>query len=352
MLIAYRRHNPDRCSCSSRVEVKCRCPIWVAGRLPDGTKIRRTLNIRDWARAQKLVRDWEVEGVKPRVEQRATIEDWRKQFLQEAASRHLASETVRKYKYLFGRLEEFSKGRAFFVSDFTPTLVSEFRATWKDGALSAAKKLERLRSIFHFAIARRWILENPAALLKMPKVKLVPTMPFSDDEVHRIVKVCDERLEAFVYVMRYGGLRISDATTLRVDALTGTKLLLYTAKTGEPVRVPLPRYVVELLEKIPRRHPDYFFWTGASKVQAAASVWSRRLKEAFAAAGIKGGHSHRFRDTFAVGLLENGLSIEHLAMLLGHTSIRVTEKHYAPWVRSRQDLLERAVSHIHEEGEW
>ena len=27
-------------------------------------------------------------------------------------------------------------------------------------------------------------------------------------------------------------------------------------------------------------------------------------------------------------------------MLLGHSSIRVTERHYSPWVRSRQEQLE------------
>lgn len=30
-------------------------------------------------------------------------------------------------------------------------------------------------------------------------------------------------------------------------------------------------------------------------------------------------------------------------MLLGHRSIRVTERHYAPWVRSRQEQLEADV---------
>jgi hypothetical protein len=29
--------------------------------------------------------------------------------------------------------------------------------------------------------------------------------------------------------------------------------------------------------------------------------------------------------------------------LLGHRSIKVTEKHYAPWVRARQEQLENSV---------
>ncbi len=33
-------------------------------------------------------------------------------------------------------------------------------------------------------------------------------------------------------------------------------------------------------------------------------------------------------------------------MLLGHQSVRVTEKHYAPWVRARQEQLEADVRRV------
>ncbi len=45
----------------------------------------------------------------------------------------------------------------------------------------------------------------------------------------------------------------------------------------------------------------------------------------------------------SVGLLEKGVDLKTVSMLLGHTSIKTTEKHYAPWVRSRQIALEAAV---------
>jgi integrase/recombinase XerD len=49
------------------------------------------------------------------------------------------------------------------------------------------------------------------------------------------------------------------------------------------------------------------------------------------------------RDTFVVELLLAGVPIERVSVLLGHQSQKVTEKHYAPWVKSRQEQLEADV---------
>ena len=46
-----------------------------------------------------------------------------------------------------------------------------------------------------------------------------------------------------------------------------------------------------------------------------------------------------FRDTFAVEMLLAGLPLEQVSILLGHKSVKITEKHYAPWVKARQELL-------------
>ena len=58
---------------------------------------------------------------------------------------------------------------------------------------------------------------------------------------------------------------------------------------------------------------------------------------------MKNAHSHRFRDTFALSLLENGVSIENVSVLLGHSSVRITERHYKPWVKTLQKNLEDEV---------
>jgi len=39
-------------------------------------------------------------------------------------------------------------------------------------------------------------------------------------------------------------------------------------------------------------------------------------------------------------LLRVGVPMDRVSVLLGHQSIRVTEKHYAPWTQSRQEQIE------------
>jgi integrase/recombinase XerD len=120
------------------------------------------------------------------------------------------------------------------------------------------------------------------------------------------------------------------------------KLFVYQAKTGQPVWVPLPKIVLDALKECDEGNEGYF-WSGPGTLQTAQTKWQARLKKIFAIAGIPDGHSHRFRDSFAVALLEKGVSLETVSMLLGHTSIATTERHYAPWVKSRQTALEEAV---------
>ena len=143
--------------------------------------------------------------------------------------------------------------------------------------------------------------------------------------------------------MRYSGLRISDVATLAVDSLKGNRLTLYQAKTGEFVSVLIPPHVAEALRSTPHRNPKYFFWTGKSKVTTVTGKWRARIAEVFKLAKVENAHPHRFRDTFAVSLLDAGVSLENVSTLLGHQSVRVTEKHYSPWVKTRQEALDEAV---------
>jgi len=54
-------------------------------------------------------------------------------------------------------------------------------------------------------------------------------------------------------------------------------------------------------------------------------------------------HLHMLRDTFAVEYLLAGMPLEEVSRLLGHSSVLITQKHYAPWVLERQQRLATSV---------
>jgi integrase/recombinase XerD len=347
VLNLYRRHRKG-CRHRQRNQKKCQCPIWTQGTLHEKW-LRKSLDLSNWEAAQKLVRDWES-----RVGnyQDTTVALACHAFMQDCEARKLSDASLGKYGLLTKELTD-KFGKRSVASLLLPEM-REYRATWQMAPISARKKLERLRTLFQFCVESGWMRENPARAIKAPLTRPMPTLPFTDREIEKILWATEvypnkgiygfesgKRVRAFINLLRYSGLRIRDAATLSRDTLQGNKLLLYTQKTGQPVWLPLPKNIVKELEEL-NSHGKYFFWSGKGLAKSTVADWQRTLATVFKLAGIEG-HAHRFRDTFSVNLLQAGVPLETVSVLLGHASIRVTERHYSPWVKSRQLKLEESI---------
>jgi integrase len=351
----YRRHNPQKCRTTSPTDSSCTntrkpCPIWVRGTQTDGTYVRQPLKLRDWKAAQKFVREWDGQGAKPKgTAPRATIEQLQKQFIENMKTVHRAPATIKKYEVLFRQLTAFAQDKGLrFVAELDLTLLEEFRATWKDGDLSKSKKQERVRGLFRYARRHKMLDDNPA--LELGKITVEPTqvVPFTDDDLDRIFRAAkadsNPRMYALALLMRFSGLRISDAIALRVDQIEEGHVSLRTRKVRKEVSVLLPERVLHAMQRLKPVSAKYFFWNGQTDIAAVAGYhrdyYFRRI---FKAAKIPGRpHPHQFRHTFASKLLSAGVSIDKVAALLGN-SVKIAEKHYSAWVKARQELLDDAV---------
>lgn len=351
MLSLYRRHLK---SCphvgKGRRHVRCTCPVWCDGTL-NGVDFRRSVNTRDWNEAQHRIRAWETRGLEQEDDQpNPTVKDLADKYIADMEARELMPATIKRYRQLLRKMVGFAESKNLpQIRDWTFDTASTFRQSWKDTGIGAVKQLERFKTVLKFAVEAGWITENPAAKLKPPKVKDSPTLPFTPQQMRAILAACDSyagksrQLRALVLLMRYAGLRIGDAVTLGRGRISEDKLFLYTQKTGTPVSCPLPGAVIDALGSFTPESEEYFFWSGRSEAGAFSRLWMKKLQKVFTAAGIEDGHSHRFRDTFATELLQAGTPIERVSVLLGHSSIKVTQKHYNPWVKARQEQLEADV---------
>lgn len=235
MLGLYRRHQ-KHCPhlLKGREHLRCPCPLWVDGRM-NRERIRKALGTADWETAPRKVRDLETSAnctdARTQVGPITLNQAWLR-FMADLDARKLHPATVRKYRLLQKQMEEFATRKGTrFLSQLDIDTMGEFRSGWKDGALSASKKLERLRAFFRFAVKRKWITECPVSDLKAPKLSLKPTMPFTHEEMGRILGAVDiycretsangrenaRRLRAFVLLLRYSEMRISDVVNLTAE---------------------------------------------------------------------------------------------------------------------------------------
>jgi hypothetical protein len=186
MLTTYRRHIK---TCDHRSEGRkyrrCRCPIYADGFL-GREETRKSLNTRDWEKAQGIIREWEAEGLKPPelTDNRLTVEAAFDQYLADAESRRLGPAAIYKRKLMQRQMTAFAHDRGVrYLGEFDLKLLRDFRATWKNRNLSAKKKLEQLQAFFRFCAKGGVLQVNPAEDLDVPIVKQPPTMPFERSEI-------------------------------------------------------------------------------------------------------------------------------------------------------------------------
>jgi integrase/recombinase XerD len=308
--------------------------------------MRRSMGIRSWEAAQKIVREWEGNQDISFV----SVKDALSRYISDCEGRHLRDESLRKYRRLARELEkEFG---ASPINGIGVDELSKYREGWKISAGTARAKIGLLRAFFSFCVSRGWIEKNPAQLLKHPRAVMKPTLPVSDKDFRKLLEATErfpvggaykqgtgQRIKAFLLVLRYTGLRIQDCIRLTRDKVQGDRLFIYTQKTNVPVWIPLPEFVLEELEAV--GNGKYYFWSGEGTIRTALGNWERSLARLGKIAEVKY-HPHQLRDSFAVGLLQSGVSLETVSVLLGN-SIKVCERHYNPWVKSRQDNLAREI---------
>ncbi|HXA78739.1 MAG TPA: tyrosine-type recombinase/integrase [Candidatus Acidoferrales bacterium] len=380
MLKVYRYHNPAKCDSNdtercfkgpadnprNQKQLKQPCPIWVRGNTPDGTYVRQSLkkvlknSTRDWTEALRLVREWEQSGSqpKPAVEAtRTTVEQLRDMYLENMRAENLNTETIRKAKFLFSQLMAFSEQQGLqFVDEFSRTQIEAFRNSWTDGALSRQKRYERLRNVVRYALAHDMIGSNPTESLKGIKVKSGDKVKdFSDDEMRAILDAAkadaDKRIYPLVLLLRYSGLRISDATMLHKDRLKDNQLTVRTIKTDVEVSVALPTAVANRLLSIEREHDGYYFWNGRSTLASLTDLYrDHHLRRVFKAAKVQG-TPHMFRHTFVHSLLNAGMSMREVAAAIGDT-VHITERHYGKWNKREQERLNQRIVAVNESDEF
>ena len=313
--------------------------------------------------ARKLEDELEREALgieQPRKPDHVTIDEALGLYLADRDQRGIRDSS--KVLRLIGRLRNYSYARnVMHLKDITARMLTEWRATWtfrKDSS-GPAVAWSIVRTFCRWAHSIDLVPSDVSSKLKSLPIVRKQVQPLTRDEIADLLmatRQCgfsldiEERVRVFILLQRWSGLACVDAATLRRDLLRHDDNLtqVHRTKTDAEVFIPLPPAVAKMLRAHANDHPDYFFWNPERmKRSSLICQFGDWLRLVFDRAGVKHGQqemlSHRLRHSFAVELLLAGVPIEQVGKLLGHKTVRTTERYYSAWVKERQRKLEIEV---------
>lgn len=151
-------------------------------------------------------------------------------------------------------------------------------------------------------------------------------------EVKRLLKQCKNQKHRCILEVLYGcGLRVSEVIALKIKDVDSTamRILVRAAKGKKDRAVPLPqRLLISLRLYYQIYRPITFLFEGQNGGTYSVKSIQNFCKKYARAAGLKKRVSpHVLRHSYATHQLENGVHIRYVQSLLGHQSIKTTERY-------------------------
>ena len=203
-----------------------------------------------------------------------------------------------------------------------------------------------MRRLFSSAVERERIARNPVVGIRVEKAQPRERRYLVADEVALVAKLVPDRDRALVLLLAYLGLRIGEASFLRVKhvdvfrrqiAIVGAakevqgRRLEGPTKTGSKRSVHLPAFLVDELVRYrasfsDAADPEAYFFRAPEGGPLRAANWRKRVfQPACLRAGVKPApRTHDLRHTAASLSIAAGAHPKEIQEMLGHSSITMT----------------------------
>ncbi len=264
------------------------------------------------------------------------------------AERGASEETIRAYTSDLAQLDEFLDQNGIQAGQLDSIKLIHLRG-WvaerfqENGAASIARKVSSVRSFWKFLSKKGWVSENPAELLKTPKVSQPLKNYLTVDEVFQLLDGYQTEgilgvRDMAMWEVGYGcGLRVSELVNVDfVDVDLEQGWVRTVGKGNKERMVPLGRKAVQALENyIARRHelvsgktPDGALFLNHRGGRLTTRSVRRLLKEHLIRAGLDASITpHGLRHSFATHLLDGGADLRGIQELMGHSSLTTTQRY-------------------------
>jgi len=259
------------------------------------------------------------------------------------SEKNKSSETVTREKAVFKVFNEFLK-KDFPLSKINTRMIENYKESRLADVSPATVSIEMrvLKTTFNQAIKWELLEKNPIKGVKLPKQDIIKVRFLTMNEIHNLTDTIkqDGNLDFLDLVNAYlntGARRVEllppHFTWKNVD-FVGKKILLH-GKGDRKRYIPMNKTLLEILQRRLEAGCEVPFEFNRDFV-------SHKIAKYYGRADIVGANLHSLRKTFGSLLLQNKKAdIFTVSRLLGHTSVKTTEKYYVDLL---QDNLRDSVN--------
>lgn len=203
---------------------------------------------------------------------------------------------------------------------------------------TVVRDLVVIRHLFNYAYNRRLFFgRNPVRESGLSQVNDKKERVLKAAEQRELLKNCHPELAAIIRLALNTGMRRDEVLFLRwewVNLQEGfINLPLTHTKSKKSRRIPINPIVKQILREaslVSGRTEQGLVFRISLTEQGARTWLQRAFKGACGKAGIEGIRFHDLRHTAATRLVEAGIPLHAVAELLGHSSVRMTERYSHP----------------------
>lgn len=183
-------------------------------------------------------------------------------------------------------------------------------------------------SFFKWLHNEGYVKNDPTINLQKIKCKKEIKTPFNKIEIEKLKAGCDtKRNRAIIEFLLSTGCRISEMTNVNIaDVNFHTQECKILGK-GNKERIVFINDVclMHLQDYLKERHDQslaLFIGKGTERISPGGIRFM--LRKTGVNAGVNNVHPHRFRRTVATSLIDRGMSVQDVAVILGHSNINTT----------------------------
>jgi integrase/recombinase XerC len=278
--------------------------------------------------------------------------------------------TAIAYKSDIGGFIKYLHNKEVDTSEVSQFVIRGFLISLRKGGLkgcSIARKLETLKVFFDYLISIKKVRHNPARLVESIRIEPYRAEYLSQEEARFLIEhdwtdggFKSSRDKAMVEIFYGCGLRLSELVGIDLKDLVFSNYLVKVLGKGSKFRqVPMgsqaikavSKYLVERTKLLTELHKEnqkaVFLNTRGARITSRSTA--RIIKEHLRRCSEKTGLStHSLRHSFATHLLTAGANLRAVQQMLGHSSLKTTQKYSHITTGRLISVYKRAHPRAHE----